>query len=72
MMTQMKRDKPPRDASIDINKPVSRRTALRALYVIGYLAALNENLHYLENFKIMFKVARDHKNWTTDNWKSVI
>lgn len=76
MMSQLKKDKclTPKDAAIAINKPVSRWTAARALHNIGYISAVKKPKPALSerNVKARLKFAREHQNWTEDDWKRVI
>lgn len=60
----------PKEASLAINKNIRERTARRALRNIGYASATN--LHYSNNVKARFKMAREHMDWTTDDWKRVL
>jgi len=76
MMSKMRTDKflTPKKASMDIGKDVSRWTARRALAKVGYVASVKKNKPALseKNVKARLKFAREHKNWTVDDWKRVI
>lgn len=76
MMSKMRQKKllTPKGASMAINKNVSQWTARRALHKIGYVSSVKKNKPALsdKNVKARLKFAKDHKNWTTDDWKRVI
>lgn len=76
MISQMRKNRllTPKEASLAINKNVSEWTARRALRNIGYAAAVKKNKPALseKNVKARLKFAREHKDWTTDDWKRVV
>uniref|UniRef100_A0A0K8UXM1 Transposase Tc1-like domain-containing protein n=1 Tax=Bactrocera latifrons TaxID=174628 RepID=A0A0K8UXM1_BACLA len=75
-MARMKKDKclTPGNAALEIGKSVSRWTARTSLHKIGYISAVKKQKPALsvKNAKARLKFARDHVNWTEDDWKRVI
>ncbi|EAL59155.1 transposase [Wolbachia endosymbiont of Drosophila ananassae] len=76
MMSEMRKNKnlTPKGACLAINKNVSEWTARRALQDIGYMSIVKKNKPALsdKNVKARLKFAKDHKNWTIDDWKRVV
>lgn len=76
MMRKMRADTflTPKEASLLINKNVSRWTARRALHNIGYISAVKKPKPALSNKNVAarLKFARQHKDWTVEDWKRVI
>ena len=64
----------PKGASLPINKNPSKWTARRVLHNIGYTSVVKKKKPALsdKNVEARLNLAREHRNWTIDDWKCVI